>query len=226
MSPLPRSAGGAAPPPSDPLAPEFLARVRQLQLRTHRLVNTALTGSYRSVFRGQGIEFEEVRPYEPGDDVRGITSPEAENALLPESAYFVGLGFRAWLGDEGAPVFVGRDPRASSDSIGEAFCRGASALDAGPATTPAMLESLLRGDSKACGACMVTASHLPKEWNGLKLFSAKEQRGLNKKEVKEVLGLAADLADMMEPVAGDIASAELCGNQPVRRVRAGVASMA
>ena len=70
-----------------------------------------------------------------------------------------------------------------------------------------MLESLLRGDSKACGACMVTASHLPKEWNGLKLFSAKEQRGLNKKEVKEVLGLAADLADMMEPVAGDIASA-------------------
>ena len=61
-----------------------------------------------------------------------------------------------------------------------------------------MLESFLRGGSKACGACMVTASHLPKEWNGLKLFSAKEQRGLNKKEVKEVLGLAADLADMME----------------------------
>ena len=115
-----------------------------------------------------------------GDDVRGITSPEAENALLPESAYFVGLGFRAWLGDENTPIFVGRDPRASSDSIGEAFCRGASALDAGPATTPAMLESLLRGDSKACGACMVTASHLPKEWNGLKLFSANEQRGLNK----------------------------------------------
>ena len=122
-----------------------------------------------------------------GDDVRGITSPEAENALLPESAYFVGLGFRAWLGDEGAPVFVGRDPRASSDTIGEAFCRGASALDAGPATTPAMLESLLRDGSKACGACMVTASHLPKEWNGLKLFSAKEQRGLNKREVKLLL---------------------------------------
>ena len=72
MTPLPRSAEGAAPPSPDPLAPEFLARVRQLQLRTHRLVNTALTGSYRSVFRGQGIEFEEVRPYEPGDDVRGI----------------------------------------------------------------------------------------------------------------------------------------------------------
>ena len=69
---------------------------------------------------------------------------------------------------------------------------------------------------------MVTASHLPKEWNGLKLFSAKEQRGLNKKEVKEVLGLAADLADMMEPVSSDVASAELCGNQPVRRVHGSV----
>ena len=45
--------------------------------------------------------------------------PEAENALLPESAYFVGLGFRAWLGDEQTPIFVGRDPRASSDSKSE-----------------------------------------------------------------------------------------------------------
>lgn len=65
------TSGRPAGPP-DTLAPEFLARVRQLHLRTHRLVNTALTGSYRSVFRGQGIEFEEVRPYVPGDDVRGI----------------------------------------------------------------------------------------------------------------------------------------------------------
>jgi len=142
-----------------------------------------------------------------GDDVRGITRPDAENALMPESAYFVGLGFRAWLGDEAAPVFVGKDPRASSDSIGEAFCRGARGFDAGPATTPAMLESLIRGDSKACGACMVTASHLPKEWNGLKLFSEKEKRGLNKKEVKEVLALAADLADMMAQVEDEVQSA-------------------
>ena len=54
------------------LAPELAARVRQIQIRTHRLVNTALSGGYRSTFRGQGIEFQEVRPYQPGDDVRSI----------------------------------------------------------------------------------------------------------------------------------------------------------
>lgn len=54
------------------LAPELSARVRQIQIRTHRLVDAALSGGYRSTFRGQGIEFAEVRPYLPGDDVRSI----------------------------------------------------------------------------------------------------------------------------------------------------------
>jgi len=54
------------------LGPELMARVRQIQIRTHRLVNTALSGGYRSTFRGTGVEFEEVRPYQVGDDVRAI----------------------------------------------------------------------------------------------------------------------------------------------------------
>jgi len=54
------------------LAPALRARVRQIQIRTHRLVNTALAGGYRSTFRGQGLEFEEVRPYQPGDEIRSI----------------------------------------------------------------------------------------------------------------------------------------------------------
>jgi uncharacterized protein (DUF58 family) len=54
------------------LAPELLARVQQIHVRTHRLVSTALAGGYRSTFRGSGLEFEEVRPYQPGDDVRSI----------------------------------------------------------------------------------------------------------------------------------------------------------
>lgn len=54
------------------LAPELMARVSQIQLRTHRLVNDVLSGAYRSTFRGSGIEFEEVRTYQPGDDVRTI----------------------------------------------------------------------------------------------------------------------------------------------------------
>lgn len=54
------------------LVPELMARVQQIQLRTHKLVNTALAGSYRSTFHGTGLEFQEVRPYQPGDDVRAI----------------------------------------------------------------------------------------------------------------------------------------------------------
>jgi uncharacterized protein (DUF58 family) len=54
------------------LAPELMARVQQIQIRTHRLVNTALSGGYRSTFRGQGLEFSEVRAYQPGDEVRRI----------------------------------------------------------------------------------------------------------------------------------------------------------
>ena len=54
------------------LPPELLARVRQIQIRVQRLVSGTLQGSYRSNFRGTGIEFEEVRPYQPGDEVRSI----------------------------------------------------------------------------------------------------------------------------------------------------------
>jgi uncharacterized protein (DUF58 family) len=54
------------------LAPELMARVRQIQIRTHDLVSELLQGAYRSTFRGTGIEFEEVRPYQPGDEVRSI----------------------------------------------------------------------------------------------------------------------------------------------------------
>ncbi|MAF65932.1 MAG: DUF58 domain-containing protein [Planctomycetes bacterium] len=54
------------------LAPDLMARVEQIRIRTHKLVNTALSGGYRSTFRGTGLEFEEVRPYQPGDDVRSI----------------------------------------------------------------------------------------------------------------------------------------------------------
>ncbi len=64
----------ARPAKSSPvsLAPELIARVRQVELYTHRLVSTSLAGGWRSTFRGQGVEFEEVRPYQPGDDVRSI----------------------------------------------------------------------------------------------------------------------------------------------------------
>lgn len=68
----PRRAGEAPSARSGLLAPELMARVRQIKIRTHRLVNTALSGGYRSTFRGSGVEFQEVRAYQPGDEVRRI----------------------------------------------------------------------------------------------------------------------------------------------------------
>ena len=54
------------------VTPEALRQVKGIELRTRRLVNSLLTGEYRSVFRGQGIEFAEVRAYQQGDDFRSI----------------------------------------------------------------------------------------------------------------------------------------------------------
>ena len=48
----------------------FESRLKLLELKCRRPVEHLLAGEYRSVFRGRGVEFEDVRPYQPGDDVR------------------------------------------------------------------------------------------------------------------------------------------------------------
>jgi len=54
------------------LTPEELRQIRRLQLQAGRRVDSLFAGNYRSAFRGRGMEFEDVRPYVPGDDVRRI----------------------------------------------------------------------------------------------------------------------------------------------------------
>lgn len=51
---------------------EVLKKIRRIEIRTKRLVNDLFSGEYHSTFKGQGMEFEEVRQYEPGDDIRLI----------------------------------------------------------------------------------------------------------------------------------------------------------
>ena len=51
---------------------EILKKIRQIELRTNRVVSETLAGAYHSVFKGQGMNFDEVREYQPGDDVRSI----------------------------------------------------------------------------------------------------------------------------------------------------------
>jgi uncharacterized protein (DUF58 family) len=61
-----------ARPNARPISPEILKQVKAIELRTRGLVGSLFAGEYRSVFRGQGMEFAEVRAYEPGDDIRTI----------------------------------------------------------------------------------------------------------------------------------------------------------
>jgi uncharacterized protein (DUF58 family) len=50
----------------------IMSGMRQLEIRTRRMVNDSLSGSYHSVFKGRGMDFDEVREYSPGDEVRTI----------------------------------------------------------------------------------------------------------------------------------------------------------
>jgi uncharacterized protein (DUF58 family) len=54
------------------LSPEIVRKIRQIEISTRHLVMDSFAGEYHSVFKGQGMEFDEVRPYYPGDDVRRI----------------------------------------------------------------------------------------------------------------------------------------------------------
>jgi uncharacterized protein (DUF58 family) len=66
--PRPEPAGGAG----NPLARDLLQRVRRIEISTRRAVEDTLSGQYHSVFKGRGMDFSEVRPYHPGDEVRTI----------------------------------------------------------------------------------------------------------------------------------------------------------
>jgi len=54
------------------LPKEVVRKIRRIQITTNRLVNESLAGEYHSVFKGRGMEFDEVREYQHGDDVRTI----------------------------------------------------------------------------------------------------------------------------------------------------------
>ena len=51
---------------------ELFKKIRRIEIRTKGLVNNVFGGEYHSAFKGRGIEFSEVRPYQFGDDIRSI----------------------------------------------------------------------------------------------------------------------------------------------------------
>lgn len=61
-----------ARPRSAALPADLMRKVRRIEIATNRMVDQGVAGDYHSVFKGLGMEFAEVRPYQPGDDVRTI----------------------------------------------------------------------------------------------------------------------------------------------------------
>jgi len=68
---------------------ELLKKIRHIEIRTTRLVNDLFGGEYLSVFKGQGIEFADVREYVPGDDIRTIDWNVTARSLHPFVKKFV-----------------------------------------------------------------------------------------------------------------------------------------
>lgn len=54
------------------LTTELMNKIRRIELRTRRMVNDSFAGEYHSIFKGRGMEFDEVRLYQPGDEIRTI----------------------------------------------------------------------------------------------------------------------------------------------------------
>ena len=68
---------------------ELLRKVRRIQVRVDRLVNDVVLGEYRSVFKGRGMEFDEVRLYVPGDEIRTIDWNVTARTGIPHVKRFV-----------------------------------------------------------------------------------------------------------------------------------------
>ena len=101
---LARAVDRAAADPSLPSV--VLRRIRAVEIKARILADEALLGTYRSVFRGSGLEFEEVREYEPGDDIRSIDW----NVTARMSAPYI----KKFREDRELNIFLAVDTSASS----------------------------------------------------------------------------------------------------------------
>ncbi len=96
-------------------------KLRQLQLQTRYPVEHLLAGEYRSVFKGRGMDFDEIRPYEPGDDIRTIDWNVTARTGHPHiKRYIEERELVVWfLVDTSASCRTGHEERTKWDAIHE-----------------------------------------------------------------------------------------------------------
>lgn len=133
-----------------------------------------------------------------GSDIRGIAMEglDYEVNLNEESITIITNGFIGWMHENVKPkaekytVAIGYDGRLTGESIKktitEAFLQvGVNVIDVGIATTPSLFMITQYEDYQADAGIMITASHLPKEYNGMKFFTSKG--GLDSEDIQSIL---------------------------------------
>ncbi len=155
----------------------------------------------------------ELLKLQNGSDIRGIAMGAGAN-LTPDAVERIANGFAVWLktrtGKSRPKVGVGHDSRLTANelsgrTIKGLFSGGASVYDCGLSSTPAMFMGTVFPETDFDGAVVLTASHLPREYNGMKFFT--KTGGLEKEDIRAVLELAGDIA----VISGGAPSSEPCG---------------
>lgn len=143
------------------------------------------------------MEIQNITKLQNGSDIRGIAMEGVEGEainLTQDMAMKMAYSFSKWLKAKtkkaSLKVAVGRDSRLTGPNLAQAVCLGlvsdgGHVYDCGIATTPAMFMTTLDPEMDCDGAVMITASHLPFNRNGIKLFT--KDGGLNKEDITEIL---------------------------------------
>ena len=129
------------------VSPEILKQVKAIELRTRGLVGTLFAGEYRSVFRGQGMEFAEVRAYEAGDDFRSIDWNVSARLASPYVKTFT---------EERELTLMLLVDQSGSTRFGEPLTKAALAVEVAAVPT-----SFPRTSARSRPTCSATASCSP-----------------------------------------------------------------
>lgn len=173
-----------------------------------------------------------------GSDIRGaaIEGAGKEVNLIPKIAKFIAYGFVKLLENkrntkaENLKVAVGMDSRLSGPTLKAAVIEGLTDIgckvyDCGMATTPAMFMTTVLENYKCDGSIMITASHLPYYYNGLKFFT--REGGCEKEDIRNILSEASKEAEYITNNKGDVIKVNLIdeySNVLVDMIRSGVNS--
>lgn len=155
-----------------------------------------------------------------GSDIRGVALavPGGKPVnLTPDAVETIAVAFVRWLrekkGSGSLRIGVGHDSRLTADTLTQAALRGivsqgATAVDCALSSTPAMYMGTVFPETAFDGSIMLTASHLPRERNGMKFFLS--SGGLEKAEITALLDLASTPAPEIEGL-GRTERADLMG---------------